>query len=236
MKEPKEEHKTELLSGLLDGELSAATAAEVERHLEECLDCRRTLGELREVRAHAHSLSDLVPPRDLWNGIADRIAGMPQADLASLQVIDLKQRKDLRARRRIMVTLPQMAAASVVLMLLSGSVVWFALRGGSPAPVAVANQTSQPVRMVNLGSDQSTDYTSAVRALELALLQQRERLDPVTVAILEENIRAIDTAITEAEAALERDPSNLYLNQHLDNAMKRKIQLLRRATGLPSRT
>lgn len=230
------EHKTELLSELLDDELEARVAAEVERHLEECLDCRRTLNELREVRARAQSLSDLTPSRDLWNRIADRIAEMPQADLASLKVIDLRQRKELRSRRRFSLTLPQLAAASIVLMLLSGSVVWVALQGRVQEPAAIADQTGQPVHMVSVGSDQATDYTSAVRALEQALVQQRDRLDPVTVAILEENIRAIDTAITEAEAALVRDPGNLYLNQHLDNAMKRKIQLLRRATGLPART
>ena len=228
-------HETERLSAYLDGELSASEAQAVDRHLEECLDCRRTLAELREVSAHASRLPDLEPESDLWNGIAARIESMPQADLSSLQVIDLRSRKVARQSKRIAISLPQLAAASIVLMLLSGSVVWFAMRGGDAAPTSVAaDYTGQAVRLVSVGPDQVTDYTSAVQALENALRQQRDRLDPVTIAILEENIRAIDTAITEAEAALERDPGNLYLNQHLDNTMKKKIQLLRRAAGLPN--
>ena len=228
-------HETERLSAYLDDELSASEAQAVDRHLEECLECRRTLTELREVSARAGGLPDLEPESDLWKGIAARIESMPQADLASLQVIDLRSRKAARQSKRIAISLPQLAAASIVLMLLSGSVVWLAMRGGETAPSSVAaDYTGQPVRLVSVGPDQVTDYTSAVQALENALRQQRDRLDPVTIAILEENIRAIDTAITEAEAALERDPGNLYLNQHLDNTMKKKIQLLRRAAGLPN--
>ena len=76
------------------------------------------------------------------------------------------------------------------------------------------------------------EYTAAVQSLESALEQQRDQLDPVTVAIVEENLRTIDAAITEARAALAQDPGNLYLNQHLENTVKKKIQLLRRATAL----
>jgi hypothetical protein len=228
-------HETERLSAYLDDELSASEAHAVDRHLEECFECRRVLAELREVSARAARLPDLTPAAELWNGIAARIESMPQADPASLQVIDLRTRQVARQGRRIAFSLPQLAAASIVLMLLSGSVVWFALKGGSAAPTTLAvDYTGQPVRLVSVGPDQVTDYTSAVLALENALRQQRDRLDPVTIAILEENIRTIDSAITEAEAALERDPGNLYLNQHLDNTMKKKIQLLRRATGLPN--
>ncbi len=224
-------HETERLSAYLDGELRGGEAEALERHIEECFDCRRGLAELREVRAYASALPDLTPAHDLWSGIASRIESMPQADPASLQVIDLRSRRASRLSRRIAVTLPQLAAASIVLMLLSGSAVWFAANRGAPTTAAI-DYTGQPVHMVSVGPEQITDYTTAVRALENALREQRNRLDPVTVAILEENIRAIDTAITEAEAALERDPGNLYLNQHLDNTMKKKIQLLRRATGL----
>ena len=235
MRDRKMAHETERLSAYLDDELSTSEAQAVDRHLEECFECRRTLSELREVSARAGGLPDLEPESDLWNGIAARIESMPQADLASLQVIDLRSRKVARQSKRIAISLPQLAAASIVLMLLSGSVVWFAMRGGPAAPSSVAvDYTGQAVRLVSVGPDQVTDYTSAVQALENALRQQRNRLDPVTIAILEENIRAIDTAITEAEAALERDPGNLYLNQHLDNTMKKKIQLLRRAAGLPN--
>jgi mycothiol system anti-sigma-R factor len=39
------------LQAYFDGELDAVAAAEIERHLEDCADCRAALGELEEVRA-----------------------------------------------------------------------------------------------------------------------------------------------------------------------------------------
>ena len=79
----------------------------------------------------------------------------------------------------------------------------------------------------------TSQYSEALRSLEQDLAAGRDKLDPVTVAILEENLRAIDSAITEARGALARDPGNLYLNQHLESTMKKKIQLLRTATARP---
>jgi anti-sigma factor RsiW len=44
---------TEQLSPYLDGELDALAAARLEQHLGECLDCTRTLAELRAIVAAA---------------------------------------------------------------------------------------------------------------------------------------------------------------------------------------
>jgi anti-sigma factor RsiW len=222
---------TDRLSEYLDGELSPQTRAELEQHLEGCFECRRTLGELRAVVARARALPDAEPVHDFWPGIAGRLAAAPQADQAALEVIDLRTHRIERNQRRISFTLPQLAAASLVLMLLSGSAVWVAL-ARAPLPVASAPATGNAVRSVADSNAGLTEYAAAVESLEAALAQQQDRLDPVTVAIVKENLRTIDAAITEARAALEQDPGNLYLNQHLENTMKKKLQLLRRATAL----
>ena len=47
--------------------------------------------------------------------------------------------------------------------------------------------------------------------------------------VIERNLDAIDAAIAEARAALDRDPANTYLNSHLADARRRKLDLLRRA-------
>ena len=62
--------------------------------------------------------------------------------------------------------------------------------------------------------------------------QGRDRLDPRTYEVLERNLRTIDRAIDEARRALEADPGNVYLNNHLAGARQRKLALLRRATAL----
>jgi anti-sigma factor RsiW len=221
---------TNRLSDYLDGELDKAERDALEQHIEECFECRRVLGELRQVVARAAALPDRAPAQDLWAGVAARIGAEP-AEGADLKVIDLASRRGVRGARRVSLSLPQLAAASIALMALSGSIVWFALGRNPSAPIATAPST---VRQVSNGTQVVAQYSDALRSLEQALATERDNLDPVTVAILEENLRAIDAAITEARGALSRDPGNLYLNQHLENTMKKKIQLLRTATALRS--
>jgi hypothetical protein len=75
-------------------------------------------------------------------------------------------------------------------------------------------------------------YNDAVADLERRLSEGRGRLDPVTVRVLEQNLSAIDRAIDECLRALEADPANAFLNNHLVDARQRKLALLRRASAL----
>ncbi len=77
-------------------------------------------------------------------------------------------------------------------------------------------------------------FNAAVSDLERILREERGRLDPRTVLILERNLKAIDAAINEARMALDQDPANQFLNSHLADARRRKIDLLRHATELAS--
>jgi anti-sigma factor RsiW len=222
---------TDRLSEYLDDELNAGDRAELDRHLESCFECRRILAELRAVVRQAQILPDAEPVTELWPALAARLATAPQADLAPFEVIDLRTQSAVRRKTRITLTLPQLAAAAVTLMVLSGGIVWAAL-GRAPLPGSASSVVDSSVRTVASEPEGLADYSAALQSLEAALEQQRDRLDPVTVAIVQENLRTIDAAIMEARAALGQDPGNLYLNQHLENTMKKKLQLLRRATAL----
>ena len=52
--------------------------------------------------------------------------------------------------------------------------------------------------------------------------------------MIERNLKTIDLAIQEARMALNDDPANAYLNSHLADARRRKLDLLRQATTLAS--
>jgi len=217
------QHWTDRLSEYMDGDLSFTERVAVERHLADCAACRETLADLRAVVAAAASLSDAPPASDLWQGIAQHIAP------AQPGVVAIGARAAQRAPRQFSFTLPQLLAASIVLAVLSGSGVFLALNGSGRGP-AVATQPPSNVRQVDTRASESY-YDAAIRELEAALEQSRGRLDPATVEVIEDNIRIIDRAILDARTALERDPSNQFLNEHLENTMKRKIELLKRATS-----
>jgi hypothetical protein len=52
--------------------------------------------------------------------------------------------------------------------------------------------------------------------------------------VIERNLAAIDEAIRQAREALDSDPANPFLNSHLADSRRRKIDLLRHATTLNS--
>ena len=95
----------------------------------------------------------------------------------------------------------------------------------------MAAQHGGHVQQANFADAQ---YNAAVKDLEQILREERDRLDPRTVLIIERNLKAIDDAITEAKTALDNDPANPYLNSHLADARRRKLDLLRQATSLAS--
>jgi anti-sigma factor RsiW len=210
---------TTRLSELIDDELPPADRAELEAHLASCGGCRTLLDELRAVRRRAAALPDSPPAADLWPGVAARIAGGRAAALP------------YRPRRTFSFTLPQLVAAGLALMILSGSMVWLARLGGDRTDFPAVDATSQApgVAPVNFANEQ---YDRAVADLQAILEAGRANLDPQTVQVLESNLDAIDRAIDQCRRALADDPGNQYLNVHLADARKRKLALLREAAGL----
>ena len=62
----------------------------------------------------------------------------------------------------------------------------------------------------------------------------RGRLDTTTVRVIERNLATIDSAIAQAQRAVAADSANVYLNSHLAETMRRKLELLRQAAALVS--
>jgi anti-sigma factor RsiW len=207
---------TNRLSEYLDGELDGTERAALEAHLATCGQCFATLGELRQVVARAKSLEDTPPATDLWSGIATRIRRGAVVD-----------RPVGRDRRRFSLTIPQLLAASIALVLLSGGGVWLATRQ-QPVNTAVTRQRPTITPVANWTN--STD--AAIADLQAVLTQNEKRLDTATVRIVRKNLAVIDRAIAEARMALRGDPGNAYLNLHLATTMRRKVELLRRVNEM----
>lgn len=232
------QHVSDHLSALLDDELDPAVRAGVEAHLRGCEACAADLAGLRLVVAEARAAAgrDAPPPRDLWSGIHARIASPGTASFADAAARRLPPRRTTLSARRIALTVPQLAAAAVLLMALAAAAAWV-LRGGAPAGGADAvihaeiepTPAADAVRPVNFADAQ---YDAAVADLERALDERRNDLHPRTVEILERNLKLIDAAIAQARQALEEDPANAYLNRHLVESRRRKLELLRRAAAM----
>ncbi len=178
----------------------------------------------------ARADADVLPANDLWPGILARIESPRVVDFAA------------RAPRRISFTLPQLALAASLLIAVSAGVAYVATGRVASRPAtsqeipiqAMAEPMMPPSPDIAPANFADAQFDRAVTDLERILVEQRDELDPRTVMVIERNLAAIDAAIREARAALDSDPANSFLNSHLADARRRKIELLRHATTLNS--
>jgi len=207
---------TDRLSEYVDGELPAEERTALEAHLTTCADCRAILEELRKVVARGRALDDRGPKADLWPGVAKRIGAGKVVDIRS---------------RRFSFNVPQLIAASIALVVVSGGGMWLALHGSAPetrTPVANVGQTV----IQNVRGVETSRTDAAIADLQDALTRNESRLDTATVRVVRENLALIDRAISQARLALDADPGNAYLNLHLADTMRRKLELLRRVNAI----
>jgi anti-sigma factor RsiW len=91
------------LPDYLEGTLDDSRRASVERHLSECVRCTSLLRDIESISKQAEALPDMVPSRDLWQGIEARIAA---------PVIPLAARPE--RQRRVVPSWMGVAAAALV--------------------------------------------------------------------------------------------------------------------------
>lgn len=220
---------TDRLSEYVDDELPPSERTALEAHLRTCVACGAVVADLRRIVARARGLEDQAPAHDLWPAISARIEVPPG-------LTDLSLGRE-RSRRRWIFSLPQLAAAGLALMALSGGAAWLL---HPAAPAAVASQrlpapgTSPVLTVAASGPTARRGYDSAVADLERVLEAGRGQLDTSTVRVIVVNLATIDSAIAQAQRAVAADSANLYLNLHLAETMHQKLELLRQAAALVS--
>jgi hypothetical protein len=193
----------------LDGELSDNDAAYVETHLHDCAECRAAVEALRHLLARVGQLPrDIQPDRDLRPGIWQQ------------------------AERRTLWHWRYPLAAAAVLLIAISSTMTVLLTRDTDGPVVRVTESPNPVDLVSL----ETRYTNELADLQRTLREQRDRLSPETVRILEENLAIIDRAIAEARTALVSDPQSDMLGELLRSAYQRKIDLLKQAARSSAET
>jgi hypothetical protein len=215
-------HWTDRLSDYLDGELDASEKVAADRHLAECSACAAVLADLTSIASSAASLPDLSPGHDLWPGIVRRLRPRKRERQGSRSAD-----RDLVGallRRRVALTVPQLAAAAVTLSLLSAAGAWAILGAPDPAWDHVALESPSDVVLAA--------YEPAMAGLEAEYDARRGELDPETIVVVERNLAIMDAAIREARDALESDPSSGFLNAHLAEAVRRRMNLLREVASI----
>lgn len=196
---------------------------ENELHRANCAECAKLWDELENISAEAARLPLLAPSRDLWDGIEARITTVPGS-------LPFYRTQTFR-----------LAIAASLLIAVTSGVTWQLATSNTPQAI-VAESSS----MTETGSDDAAQmhqasFSASVSQMEreIATLQnivteRRGELDPRTIAVLEANLKLIDTAIEESRAALASDPASQFLSSQFTRAYTSKLTLLRDAATLPT--
>ncbi|HUR94858.1 MAG TPA: zf-HC2 domain-containing protein [Gemmatimonadales bacterium] len=226
---------TDRLSEYLDDEMAPGERRELEAHLLHCVACGSVLADLKRIVIRARGLEDRPPARDPWPGIAARIG------VGGTGASPVARRLEAHPRRRWTFSVPQLAAASIALMTVSGGTAWLLHPVNGPGAVTVAAPPSSSAPQLSpslvvpaTSRTPARSYDAAVADLERLLGEGRGRLDTATVRVIERNLATIDSAIVQAQRAVAADSANVYLNSHLAETMRRKLELLRQAAALVS--
>lgn len=224
------------LDDFVDGALPAALAAELGSHVASCPSCREAESGLRALLAEAESLdASIEPPRDLWAGIARRI------DAEGAGTKPFPAARPAPRRRRAYALLGAAAALAVGIAgalgipALSGSAASLAASSGAGRRAFAYRPRPMPASFkASPGLAKSQAAFEAARAeLYAALEARRPSLSPDTARVIERNLRIIDEASREIEAALEKDPDNQELSSFLITTYESEIRTLRQAALQP---
>ncbi len=135
------ERQREQLSAYIDGELSAAERAELERHIPGCAECQAALGELRQVHDLLAALPTPKAPRSFALPLNTPLAAPPA--VAALAPAASSRGSRGRVRGASLTQWAGALAATIGLFLLLGGVLT-GLLGSTSSPQAASSGGSRP--------------------------------------------------------------------------------------------
>lgn len=196
----------ERLSDYLEDTLDGPTRSRVRAHLAACAQCSALVADLESIRSGASQLPELTPSRDLWAGVADRIA---------TPVIALGTQPSGSGRRMSQWAIGALAAGLVVA---TAGITHVVTRQSVERAFASAN----PARPAVSVAPQTSDTAPSAAARSTAVPTERATRSQRAVAGVDTSGASAGTpafrtqrpvaqlvARTPAEAALDREISRL---------------------------
>lgn len=233
----------ELLSDFLDGKLKDEEHSSMSAHLEECLSCYGTHGELDAIVSFCreHRGEYTTPPNEqaLWVRIRNSIEIESGATaLAAARSLPPNPRQSLWSRvvnRSWELSLPQMTAAVSAIAIAVALATAFSVHrmqgdtartneggngaghgGFKPATLAVYNP-----------DDQIRQQQIAIEYWNQRVEQHKVRWNPQLRDAFERNMRVIDQTVEDSRQVLIQNPHDEVYEEMLNTALNDKMELLK---------
>ena len=208
------------ISPLIDGELSGEDASAVLAHLAGCDACSWFRQDLDRVRRAAATLGPIAPPDHVWLHVAGR---------TRLEYPAAVSPRRPAARRAAVAQWLGIAAALIVVTIgayVVGSTTSSAPQGSNPATTASVETVADELNLA------MQHYERAITELDALAQSGSNALDPAMAAMLSQNMKTINAAISESRSALVQNPGNGPARDSLFEALRRKVVVLQATVNL----
>lgn len=251
----------ELLSEFLDGGIQGEHHAHVEAHLADCLHCRGVRQELESIVRVCRDCQgdyDAVPnERALWLRIcntleSEQLAANHETTHAVSSDVSNESWWSRVMNRSWQLSFPQLATSVAAIVIAVSLATAFGVRRvqdlpqGNPALTAAAAGSTDGYQAVNTASVDSRDrlmrnasLTTNMRPQQMTIEywnaraeQRMTRWNPQTRDAFVRNMDAIDQAVREASAELQRNPHDEVSEEMLNAALNDKVELLKEFSDL----
>ena len=240
MSQDREHPDFEVLSDLLDGYLSKGDAEVVSEHLSVCVTCAEAYRSLQGLVSSASALpKSVLPPEDVWSELRKSLEERKEVVLPTSRRVANGESRSIHTRRPSGRMVAALAAAAVILVVLSSGITALVLRNGTRemSGSGALTPAQAPSIVLPAGFRQTeNEFNRTIEELQQAVDAQRGQLSPETIRTVDRSLAVVDSAIAEARAALLADPNNQMLVDLLSASYQRKLDLLRRTSELGSRT
>lgn len=178
----------------IDGTLDDGLQKPYDDHIASCVDCREEERLMRDLLDRTAQLpADIMPDRELWAGIEEKILETPKNIIAFPKF-----------RRRLVQTVMGAAGVFIVFMLITVPV--------EPVENIAENEPSQE----ELDREKlEAEYARAKDSLMLALDARKDAMSPEILAMIEENLNIIENAVVDINRALATNPDDPQLERML---------------------
>jgi len=211
-----------------DGTLNAADRARVDAHLVVCHDCATDVARLTALmnRIDESKRADTTRPlptelEGMWPEIRQQIERTKVIALAEPAATTWRWRRVDPWVIGVAASVAAITALTVIQVV--------------PAIVrSVATRTAATVganSVFRFADDSIESYREEADRLLDELQLQRARLAPATRAAIDDDLKTVDLAIAELQAAVERDPRNPTLRTMLASSYRQKIDVLKKVSN-----
>lgn len=221
----------ELIHDLIDGSISRSDESLLNTHLKQCLDCEGVRQDLTAIvgfsRAQRGQYEEPPNAQALWL----RIRNVIEAENSGLAVAATEPRRSLLARlmgRQWELSLPQLAASTVAIVLLVSLVTVVGLRrwGGYGVSTPPAQVEASNVNDLMFQRQQVIDYWN--QRVEL----KKARWSAETREAFERTLRTLDQDVANSLNELNRNPHDEAWEQMLNQSLNDKIRFLEEFSDL----